>query len=110
MQLLGYREAIDAGIGRNYACGMTVTLEYAAKHFAELLDAIDAGDSVEVTRPDKPTLRLSGEVQPAVDAAPGKRILGAGVGELRVPDDEEWEWMDKEWRKSFEDKFGPEAA
>jgi antitoxin (DNA-binding transcriptional repressor) of toxin-antitoxin stability system len=105
MQLLGYREAIDAGIGRNYACGMTVTLEYAAKHFAELLDAIDAGDSVEVTRPDKPTLRLCGEASTVAPAKSGKRVLGAGTGLLRVPDDEEWERMDVEWRKSFADKF-----
>ncbi len=85
---------------------MTVTLEYAAKHFEELLDAMDAGSSVEVTRPDKPTIRLSGEMKPAAPAATGKRILGAGVGLLRVPDDEEWERMDVEWRKSFADKFG----
>lgn len=85
---------------------MTVTLEYAAEHFAELLDAIDAGDSVEVTRPDKPTLRLSGEAKPDAPLKSGKRVLGAGKGLLRVPDDEEWERMDIEWRKSFADKFG----
>jgi len=89
---------------------MTVTVKYAAEHLEELLDAMGAGNSVEVMRPDKPTLRLSGEAQAATPTKTGKRILGAGRGELRVPSDEEWERMDKEWRKSFEDKFGSDIA
>ncbi len=48
--------------------------------------------------------------QPTVEEKTGDRLLGAGRGELRVPSDEEWDAMDKEWRKSFEGKFGADAA
>ena len=89
---------------------MTVSVQFAAEHLEELLSALEDGQSIEVERPDKPNVRLS--LEPLTESASpaiGKRILGAGVGELRVPSDEEWERMDREWRKSFETKFGNEA-
>jgi antitoxin (DNA-binding transcriptional repressor) of toxin-antitoxin stability system len=88
---------------------MTVTAEYAAKHFDELLAAMEGGSSIEIIRPDKPTLRLTSEPSEAEPHLAAKRVLGAGVGELRVPSDEEWDEMDKEWRKSFASKFGDDA-
>jgi antitoxin (DNA-binding transcriptional repressor) of toxin-antitoxin stability system len=85
---------------------MTVSVRYAAEHLEELLSAVDGGESVEIERPERPAVRLSAVAKAAegVNVA-GKRILGAGKGELRVPSEEEWEAMDKEWRKSFADKF-----
>jgi antitoxin (DNA-binding transcriptional repressor) of toxin-antitoxin stability system len=77
---------------------MKVSAQYAQEHFADILTAIDTGEEVELTRPGQPSVRLvlvestSAKEQPA----PGKRILGAGVGELRVPTFEEWQAMDAE--------------
>jgi hypothetical protein len=56
---------------------------------------------VEIARAEKPALRLVVSPAQAAETPKGKRILGAGRGELRVPSDEEWEEIDKEWRKSF---------
>jgi antitoxin (DNA-binding transcriptional repressor) of toxin-antitoxin stability system len=75
---------------------MKVSAQYAQEHFADILTAIDTGEEVELTRPGQPSVRLvlvesaSAKEQPAT----GKRILGAGVGELRVPTFEEWQAMD----------------
>ena len=87
---------------------MKVSAQYAAEHFDDLALAVDNGESVEIARPDKPALHL---VRTVVSEATnlGPRVLGAGRGELRVPSEEEWAEMDKEWRKSFEEKFSPEA-
>lgn len=90
---------------------MTVTMQYASEHLDELLTALEGGDSVEVLRPDKPVMRLSGASgQVAVVPQANKRVLGAGRGELRALSDEEWGQIDKEWRKSFESKFGDVAG
>ncbi len=75
---------------------MKVSAQYAQEHFADILTAIDTGEEVELTRPGQSSVRLilvestSAKEQPAT----GKRILGAGVGELRVPSFEEWQAMD----------------
>jgi hypothetical protein len=95
------RFSVDAGGEQNYAEAMTVTAEYAAKHFDELLAAMDGGSSIE--------MRVTAEVSEPEPRPAGKRVLGAGIGELRVPSDEEWDAMDKEWRKSFASKFGDDA-
>ena len=77
---------------------MKVSAKYAQEHFADILSAADNGEEVEIARPNKPTLKLI--VSPALPASlhqpTGRRILGAGVGEVRVPSDEEWQAMDKE--------------
>jgi antitoxin (DNA-binding transcriptional repressor) of toxin-antitoxin stability system len=76
---------------------MKVSAQYAQEHFADILTAIDTGEEVEVTRPGQPSVRLI-LVEPTPvkhePAVTGKRILGAGVGELRVPTFEEWQAMD----------------
>jgi hypothetical protein len=85
---------------------MKVSTQYAAEHFEDLLSVADSGQVVEIERPDKPVLQL---VRSAVVEAPkpaGKRVLGAGKGLLRVPNEEEWDIMHKEWLDSFSDKFG----
>ena len=89
---------------------MTVSVQYAAEHLEDVLSALSSGEAVEIARPGETTLRLTAsEVEGVVAQSLQPRILGAGRGELRVPSDEEWEQMDKEWRKSFDEKFGLEA-
>jgi antitoxin (DNA-binding transcriptional repressor) of toxin-antitoxin stability system len=84
---------------------MKVSAQYAMEHFEDLAVAVDDGEVVVIERADKPALQLV--PSPTVEAAtPKKRALGAGRGVLRVPSEEEWDAMDREWRKSFADKFG----
>jgi len=83
---------------------MQVNFKYAEEHFADIASAAYDGQEVEIARPDKPTLRLvvSNEPPPAAKKS-GKRILGAGRGELRVPSAEEWKAMDKELERLMND-------
>jgi antitoxin (DNA-binding transcriptional repressor) of toxin-antitoxin stability system len=87
---------IDPTTPLHYPKPMKVSAEYAQEHFADILTAIDTGEEVELTRPGQPSVRLM-----LVEPAPvkkqhlnGKRILGAGRGEMRVPSFEEWQAMD----------------
>jgi antitoxin (DNA-binding transcriptional repressor) of toxin-antitoxin stability system len=72
-----------------------VTLRYAEQHLAELADAVDNGQEVEIARSDKPTLKLVvSQTPPAKRTTP--RILGAGRGEMIVPNWEHWKATDRE--------------
>ena len=75
---------------------MKVSAQYAQEHLPDLLTAIDTGKEVELTRPGQSSVRLVLVVStPAkTPTTNGKRILGAGVGKLRVPTFEEWQAMD----------------
>lgn len=82
---------------------MKVSAQYASTHFEELSTAVDAGEVVEIERPEKAALRLV-RVERAAEVAPaetGKRILGAGKAKLRIPSDEEWAEMDREMWADF---------
>jgi antitoxin (DNA-binding transcriptional repressor) of toxin-antitoxin stability system len=98
------RFSVDAGGEQNYAEAMTVTAEYAAKHFDELLAAMDGGSSIEILRPDKPTLRVTAEVFEPEPRQAGKRILGAGKALKYLPSEEELERIDREWKREIEEK------
>jgi antitoxin (DNA-binding transcriptional repressor) of toxin-antitoxin stability system len=82
---------------------MQVNLRYAEEHLADLGDAVDAGQEVEISRPDKPSLKLVISSPSAPVKQTGKRILGAGRGELRVPSWEEWQAMDKDLARQMND-------
>ncbi len=82
---------------------MQVDIRYAGEHLAALAAAVDAGQEIEISRPDKPTLRLVVSQITAVTKKTGKRVLGAGVGELRVPSEEEWRALDKEMEAAMLD-------
>lgn len=81
---------------------MKVSAQYAEKHFADILDARDRGEDVQIARPDHPTYRLE-LVKPSPFKRNGPRILGAGVGEMIVPSWEEWKAMDKELEREIND-------
>ena len=74
---------------------MKVSAQYAETHLSQLISAADRGEEVEITRPEKPALKLVVTTTASVKSA-GKRILGAGRGELRVPSEEEWRTMDED--------------
>lgn len=82
---------------------MKVNVQYAETHLADLASAVDNGEEVEITRPDKPALRLVVSA-PVVPAKPkGPRILGAGRGEIVIPTEEEWRAADKELERLMND-------
>ncbi len=91
---------------------MQVTLQYAEEHFADLASAADRGEEIVITRPEKAALKLvvSHAVAPVIKT--GKRILGAGRGELRVPSEEEWRRIDEEIARLMNDGplFPPEQT
>jgi antitoxin (DNA-binding transcriptional repressor) of toxin-antitoxin stability system len=74
---------------------MKVGAQYAEEHFADILDTANRGEDIEIARPDQSSFRLT-LVKPAPAKPKGRRILGAGVGEMIVPTWEEWKAMDKE--------------
>lgn len=82
---------------------MHVNFQYAEEHFAELAKAVDEGQIVEISRPEKPALKLVMSNVLAPQKRTGKRILGAGRGELRIPSDEEWAAVDKELERDMLD-------
>ena len=73
---------------------MRVNVQYAETHIAELFSSAARGEEVEVALPDGPTIKLV-LLDPLPAKKSGKRILGAGVGELRVPSFREWQAMDE---------------
>jgi antitoxin (DNA-binding transcriptional repressor) of toxin-antitoxin stability system len=71
---------------------MQVNLQYAEEYFADLAAAVDSGQVVEIARADKPMLKLVVSQVPASKRAT-PRILGTGMGMLRIPSREEWRAM-----------------
>lgn len=79
---------------------MKVSAQYAQEHLVEWLETAQPGQELEIALEGKPSAKLIiMPLQPwmePVNRSGGKRILGAGVGELVLPTDEEWKAMDKE--------------
>jgi antitoxin (DNA-binding transcriptional repressor) of toxin-antitoxin stability system len=84
---------------------MKVTAQYAATHLDDILAAAENGEEVRIDRPNKPGIRLVVETAPRniVAAQTGRRILGAGLGEMRVPSEQEWDAMDKQLERQMND-------
>jgi antitoxin (DNA-binding transcriptional repressor) of toxin-antitoxin stability system len=75
---------------------MQVSLQYAAEHLAELASAARRGEEIEIAQPDEPPIKLVVSTSPSFAAKSGRRILGAGRGEMIVPSEAEWQAMDEE--------------
>ncbi len=80
---------------------MKVSAQYAESNLSALYHAVDRGEEVEIVRPGKPVLRLLAVRAEVAPGKAGRRILGAGVGELRVPSEDEWREMDKEMERKM---------
>ena len=74
---------------------MQVSLQYAEEHFADIVTAANAGEEIEILQEEQPALRLVRTDTPHPILKDGKRILGAGRGEFRVPGTQEWAEMDR---------------
>jgi prevent-host-death family protein len=80
---------------------MTVNVQYAEEHFADLITAVDNGEEVEITRAgDKPALVLVSRPVPrsqTPSGRPRRELWGAGEGLITLRSDEEWKKMDNEF-------------
>ena len=83
---------------------MKVSAEYAAEHFDDLASAVDDGEVVEIARLHKPALQLVRSSTSDASVRAGKRILGAGTAVTALPDEDELERIDREWKREIEHK------
>jgi len=74
---------------------MKVNVQYAETHLSDLASAVDNGEEVEITRPDKPALRLVvsnpahelEEAQWQYPEIPRSEIFGCLRGKIQLADD-----------------------
>ena len=83
---------------------MKVSAQYAQQHLEELLDTADRGEEIEIAREGKPSYELF-VVSQHPPRPKGRRFLGAGVGELVIPTDEEWSAMKEEDARMTKDNM-----
>jgi antitoxin (DNA-binding transcriptional repressor) of toxin-antitoxin stability system len=69
---------------------MKVTAQYAESHIADLLQAADSGEEVEIARPDQPTYRLT-PVKPSPKTPSRSEMWGAWEGLVPAPSQDEWD-------------------
>ena len=88
---------------------MRVSAQYVEDHIAELLIAASQGEEIEIALEGKPMLKL---MRMNKASQLGRRVLGAGRGEMRVPTEEEWREMDQELERQMtrEELMVPDQA
>jgi len=64
---------------------MKVSAQYAETHLNELLAATESGEEVEISRPDKPAVRLTLVPPAATKSRSG--MFGSGKGKIWAADD-----------------------
>jgi antitoxin (DNA-binding transcriptional repressor) of toxin-antitoxin stability system len=74
---------------------MKVNVQYAESHLADLISAASRGEVVEIEG-EESTAQILAFPKPKLGGITGRRVLGAGRGEVRVPSIEEWKAVDKE--------------
>jgi len=79
-----------------YAQFMKVSAQYAEEHFADILQAADSGEEVEIELSGERALVLARRTTVAPFKRTTPRILGEGAGEMVVPSWEEWKAIDRE--------------
>jgi antitoxin (DNA-binding transcriptional repressor) of toxin-antitoxin stability system len=87
---------IDPTTPLRYPEIMKVSAQYAEVHFADLLTLASSGEEVEIAQPGKPNIKLVVSSSTPFQPKSGRRILGAGRGEMVVPSEAEWQKMDEE--------------
>jgi len=85
---------------------MTVSPQYLAEHYDDVASAVNGGEVVEVSLPEKPALRLVPALQQAAKRT-APRVLGAGKALLRVPTEAEWAEMDRELERDMNGPLFP---
>jgi prevent-host-death family protein len=75
-----------------------VNMHEAKTHLSRLVERVEGGEEIVISRAGKPAAKLV----PVVQAKPGKRKLGGWEG-MEMPSDEEWAQMDREIEQLFEE-------
>jgi prevent-host-death family protein len=76
-----------------------VNMHEAKTHLSRLVERVEGGEEIVISRAGKPAAKLVPVTQPK----PGKRTLGGWEGRVKLPSDEEWEEMDREIEQLFEE-------
>lgn len=76
-----------------------VNMHEAKTHLSRLVERVEGGEEIVISRAGKPAAKLV----PVVQVKPGKRKLGGWKGKFEMPSDEEWKRMDKEIEQLFEE-------
>jgi antitoxin (DNA-binding transcriptional repressor) of toxin-antitoxin stability system len=91
---------------------MQVNLQYAEEHLADLVSAVDAGQEVEISRPDKPSLKLvvsRSTLDPKKFDRTG--MIGSGKGQVWYADDWDSPEVNEEIARHFnESKLFPDDS
>jgi antitoxin (DNA-binding transcriptional repressor) of toxin-antitoxin stability system len=82
---------------------MKVSAQYAQEHFADLALAASNGEEVEIEVSGQPTLILHQRSTPVPFKRTTPRILGEGIGEMVVPEWDEWKAIDRELEREVSD-------
>jgi len=77
----------------------SVNMHEAKTQLSRLVARVEGGEQIVITRAGKPAAKLV----PVLLEKPGKRKLGGWEGKMRMPTDAEWEEMDREIERDFEE-------
>src|SRR5262249_10682791 len=77
----------------------SVNMHEAKTHLSRLVARVEGGEQIVITRAGRPAAKLV----PVFAEKPGKRILGGWEGRMQMPTDAEWEEMDREIERDFEE-------
>jgi prevent-host-death family protein len=77
----------------------TVNMHEAKTHLSKLVERVEAGEEIVISRAGKPAAKLV----PVGKPEPGKRALGAWEGKVGLPAGQKWERMDREIEQLFEE-------
>jgi len=76
-----------------------VNMHDAKTHLSRLVEEVEGGREIVISRAGKPAVKLV----PIVRPQPGKRVLGTLRGKIALPSDEEWAAIDREIEQDFEE-------
>ncbi len=79
----------------------TVNMHEAKTHLSKLVERVEKGEEIVISRAGKPAAKLV----PVPQKEPGKRTLGVWRGQVWMASDEEMAKVDKEIAEEF---YGPE--
>jgi antitoxin (DNA-binding transcriptional repressor) of toxin-antitoxin stability system len=82
---------------------MKVSAQYAQEHFSDLALAAANGEEVEIEVYGQPTLVLLQRRTPVPFRRATPRLLGEGIGEMVVPEWDEWKAIDHELAREVAD-------
>jgi len=76
-----------------------VNMHEAKTHLSKLVERVEGGEEIVISRAGKPAAKLV----PIDRPRPDKRVLGTLRGKIELPSDEEWAEMDREIERDFEE-------